>query len=197
MTERLRNLLIVSILFVFVSGCQAPSSTGEQPEAVEAPAQQEVETEATKPPPTEPPTLEPTEPPVISANQDSISVGEFEFRILRTASDSSVNGMKPADMNQGDQILYVEFDLLSGGREGFERLEPVLEGASGTSMEPIALVTNGQILTLTSLTFTGDPSSYNPEPESIAWAFVAAKGAGELYLVFPEGERIDLSPLLK
>lgn len=181
---------------MFVLGCLALSLAGEQPEAVEAPAQQGVETEATKALPTESPTLEPTEPPVISASQDSISVGEFEFRILRTASDSSVNGMKPADMKQGDQILYVEFEFLSGDREGFEGLEPVLEGATGNSMEPVALVTNGQIRTLTSLTFTGDPSSYKPEPDSIAWAFVATKGAGELYLVFPEGERIDLSPML-
>jgi len=105
-------------------------------------------------------------------------------------------GMNPAGMSSGNHILFIEMELSSGNRDSFIGLKLMLETNSGMTTEPVALIENGTINTLASLTFTGEATAYQPDPEHITWAFFAAKNASQLYPVFPNGDKIDLSPLL-
>jgi hypothetical protein len=190
--------LLISALLVFILACQGLVSGEEIPEVEEQPSQPETVAEATNAPsPVPPEPTETPEPQAIPASQESIEIGEFSFGIVKTASEGSVMGMKPNGMKSNDRILFVEFELLSGDRGNFEGLELSLEDASGVSSDPIALITSGQIRTLTSMSLTGESTFYKPNPENVTWAFVAAKNVEELYLVFPGGEKVDLSPLLK
>lgn len=187
--------LIVPGLVLIMLACQTVAS-GTEEVAKEAPEVESTEAAETEAPP-EPETEEPTslpEPQAFSASDDVIAIGGFEFHVVQTAFENSVMGMKPAG---GGSILFVELELLSGAKGDFEEMQPVLESASGTTSKPVALISGGYVKTLTSLTYTGESTSYQPDPENVTWAFTAARNASELYLVFPGEGKVDLSPVLK
>lgn len=154
-----------------------------------------------------PPTAVPTEVPkpqptptiriaLIPASQASITSGGFEFRIAQLAFDNTVQGLAPKDMDANSHILFVEFELLSGAQEAFEALTILIKNGSGRSSEPIALISGGRVKVLATLTMTGESFQYEPDENRIIWAFVVPKNQTALYLIFPTGEVVDLSPLM-
>lgn len=149
--------------------------------------------------PPETPTATPTdtpEPEIILASQDSITIGEFKFQIVTIAFESSVFGMEPAGMKSSQTVMFVEFELLSGDQGAFKGLSIIVTDGSSLNAYAVALITGGQVNTLSSLTYTGAETSYKPDENNIVWAYVVPQGASELFLVFPSGEMVNLSPLL-
>jgi hypothetical protein len=49
---------------------------------------------------------------------------------------------------------------------------------------------------LATVTMKGDSSDYQPGEDNIVWAYVVPKGVDELYLNFPTGEVVDLTPFI-
>ncbi len=187
--------LVAPGLVLIVLACQtvAPETEDAAKEVPRVESTGAAEIEALSQPETEEPTPSP-EPQAFSASDDVIAISGFEFHVVQTAYETSVMGMKPAG---GGSILFVELELLSGIKAEFEEMQPGLESASGTASKPVALISGGYVKTMTSLTYTGESTSYQPDPENVTWAFTTAGNASELYLVFPSGEKVDLSPLLK
>jgi hypothetical protein len=122
-------------------------------------------------------------------------IGEFTFRIVEVAYDNTALGMAPSSMGSNDQIVWVEFELLSGDQTDFEGLQISLTDGSQNS-DAIILASNGMMQMLATVTMTGEKGKFTPSEDHIAWAYVFTKNAGELYLSFPSGEIIDLIPVL-
>jgi hypothetical protein len=210
-------VFVISVLLVAMS-CNLFSGTGQSSVEEAGPAQEdevvsveEVDNKAeevapTKPqPPTNtpipltdtptPPTDTP-EPEAISAAESTITIGEFSFRIVEVAYDSTALGMAPSNMGSGDQIVWVEFELLSGDQSAFESLEITLTNGNGRSTDAVILASNGMMQMLATVTMTGKKANYTPDAENIAWAYVFPKSESELYLSFPSGEIVDLTPVM-
>ena len=149
------------------------------------------------PPPTDTP-IPPTdipEPEAISAADPEITIGEFTFRVIAVGYDSIALGMAPSSMGAGDQIVWVECELLSGDQAAFESLEIVLTDGSQNS-DAIILASNGMMQMLATVTMTGKQGKFIPDEQNIAWAYVFSKTAVELTWIFPSGEVIDLTPVM-
>jgi hypothetical protein len=212
-----RIVFVISVLLIALS-CNLFSGTGESSVEDVAPVQEEevapseedaASTEEVIPiepplptntliPPTntsEPPTDTP-EPETISGEEETITIGGFSFHIVEVAYDSTALGMAPSNMGASDQIVWVEFELLSGDQTAFESLEITLTNGSGQSSDAIILASNGMMQMLATVTITGQKANYTPEEQNIAWAFVFPKSVVELYLNFPSGEIVDLTPIL-
>ena len=81
------------------------------------------------PPPTDTP-IPPTdipEPEAISAADPEITIGEFTFRVIAVGYDSTALGMAPSSMGAGDQIVWVECELLSGDQAAFGDLHRITD----------------------------------------------------------------------
>lgn len=187
-----RWLVVFGVVLIMLA-CQTVALGTEEAEVPGVGSTEAVDIEVPPEPETEEPTVSP-EFQVFSASADVIAIGGFEFQVVQTAFENSVMGMEPAG---GGSILFVELKLLSGAKGDFEEMQPVLENASGTTSKPVALISGGYVKTLTSLTYTGKSTSYQPDPENVTWAFTASKNETALFLVFPNGEKVDLSPVLK
>jgi hypothetical protein len=137
---------------------------------------------------------------IFSATQESISLGEgeFEVSVYMVAVEDSVDGNKPVEMNSASEhIIFVEFKLSTGDRIAFETLRPLLEDGSGKTSEAVAVISGGMVRVLATLQMTNETTDYSPENEHITWAYVSSRNAKELYLVFQDDVKIDLTPLLK
>jgi len=161
------------------------------------------------PTPTEtsvPPTLAPTEtsipptdtttPEIVPASQESITVREFEFRVVQIALDEAIFGSLPNNMGSSDQILFLEFELITGENEAFANLMPVIVLESGQKREAAAWIGDKFVNVLTVMTFTGTASEFSPGDTSVALAYVVPQNPGTLLLEFPSGVLIDLTPLM-
>jgi hypothetical protein len=217
MSSRKRIIIAISVLLVamscnFIMGDRQPpaedsaSVKEEEAASVEDDNTSEEQVAPTEPPqptntaipPTDTPEL-PTdtpEPEAISAAESEITVGEFTFRIVEVAYDKTALGMAPSNMGANDQIVWVEFELLSGDQTAFGSLQITLTDGSDQSSDAIILASNGMMQMLATVTMTGEKAKFTPGNESIAWAYVFPKNANELYLNFPSGEVVDLTPIM-
>jgi len=209
MKKQVPITLVVMALLLTMS-CNVLAGRGQSSETEEVAAEKGTATQvlpptntaapptATRVPPTNTP-LPPTdtpEPEAISAAEPTITIDEFGFRIAEVAYDSTAVGMAPSSMGSGDQIVWVEFKLLSGDQAAFEELQIKLADGGNRSAEAIILASNGRMRMLETLTLTATKVKHLPDAQNIAWAYVFPKSAGELYLFFPSGEKVDLTPVL-
>jgi hypothetical protein len=133
----------------------------------------------------------------IPASNAAMTIRDFTFRIVGVVFDKTALGLVPMDIAESDQVMFVEFELLSGNRESFRSLQIPVTSPSGRKLNPIIVASNGVIKTLSAVTIKDISSDYQPGKNNIAWAYVVPKGMNELYLNFPAGEVVDLSPLIK
>lgn len=133
----------------------------------------------------------------IPASNAAMTIVDFRFRIVGVVFDKTALGLVPVDIAASDRVMLVEFELLSGNRDAFRNLQISLVGPSGQKLNAIIMASNGMIKALTAVTIKSVSSRYQPAKNNIAWAYVVPKGANELFLNFPAGESVDLSPLIK
>ena len=184
-----------------VAPAQADEATSIEEDAAkaeEATPTEPIPSTNTPIPPTDTPTppTDTPEPEAISAAESTITIGEFQFHITEVAYDSTALGMAPSNMSSSDQIVWVEFELLSGDSTAFQSLQISLTNGNGKSSNAIILASNGMMQMLATVTMTGKKGNFTPDAENIAWAYVFPKSASELFLSFPSGEMIDLTPIL-
>jgi len=144
--------------------------------------------------------ISPTDAPAqkaIPASRASISIGDFKFRIAKVAFDKTAMGFVPVSMSEGDQVMFVEFELLAGKKEDFKSLEIKASFGSGQKSNAFILMSNGMMQMLATVTMKGISSDYKPLEDNVAWAYVIPKSLDKLYLNFPTGDRVDLTPFLK
>ncbi|MBN1666616.1 MAG: hypothetical protein JW862_05995 [Anaerolineales bacterium] len=207
--KTIKNLIALTVILGLSLSCNFVTEIFSSDETVPepAPAEQEAETvpapldtsepataTAIPPSPTpEPPTATP-EPAAIPADQDSITIVDLSFRIVAVGYDDTALGMAPAGMGSSEQVVWVEFELLSGDQAAFESLELTLSDGQGRTSQAVILVSGGMMQMLSTVTMTGEQAIFVPGEDNIAWAFVFPEDAAELYLEFPSGEVIDLTP---
>jgi hypothetical protein len=133
---------------------------------------------------------------IIPASQESITIGEFEFRVVRIAHDEAIFGMVPNNMGNDDQILFVEFALTAGDNEAFANLMPAIVLESGLKQQAAAWIGDKTTHTLTDMTYTGAASQFSPTEALVALAYVIPQRPGTLLLEFSLGVLIDLMPLM-
>ncbi len=132
----------------------------------------------------------------IPASEESIIVADFEFSIVQIAYDHSAFGLVPDAMKGNEELLFIEFNLISGTNEAFALLEPTVILESGINQEPVAWAAGTQVHTLTSMSFTGESSDYSSGQSSITLIYIVPKDPGTLLLEFPSGVLIDLTPIM-
>jgi hypothetical protein len=214
--KTIKNLFVLIVILGLTLSCNFVTEIISSDETIPepAPAQQEAESVpeplATSQPPTatseppmatpvpdtptpEPPTQTP-EPETIPADQDSITVADFSFRIVDVGYDDTALGMAPAGMGFSEQVVWVEFELLSGDQAAFESQALTLSDGQARTSQAVILVSGGMMQMLSTVTMTGEQGVFTPDEDNIAWAFVFPEDATELYLEFPSGEVIDLTP---
>jgi hypothetical protein len=196
-----QNTIVLTLVALLMVGCNGavveptsvPTETSVPPTS--APAETLVPPTSV---PTEapvPPTNTPT-PAIVPASQESITVGEFEFRVVRIALDEAIFGMVPNNMGDGDQILFIEFELTAGENEAFANLRPAIVLESGEKHQAAAWIGDKNVYTLTDMTYTGAASEFSPTETLVALAYVIPKDPGVLLLEFSSGVLVDLMPLM-
>jgi hypothetical protein len=132
----------------------------------------------------------------VPASKESIAIGDFKFRVVKVVFDETAMGFVPVNMNAGNQVMFVEFELLTNNKDAFKGLEISVSNNSGQKSKAFILTSDGIIQMLSSVTVKGTSSNYQPGEDNITWAFVVPKGADKLYLNFPTGEVVDLTPFI-
>ena len=141
-----------------------------------------------------------TDPPAqnaIPASRESIVIGDFKFRISRVVFDETAIGFIPVDMDECDQVMFVEFELLGGSKEYFKALQITVADDSGQKSNAFILTSGGMIQMLATVIMKSASSDYQPGEDNITWAYLVPRGVSELYLNFPTGEMIDLTQFMK
>ena len=133
---------------------------------------------------------------VIPASQASITIGGFKFRIVEVVFDETAMGFAPVNIGAGDQVMFVEFELLAGSKEDFKSLEVTVFNGSGQKSNAFLLISNGMMQMLAKVTMKGVSSDYKPLEDNVTWAFVVPKGVDKLSLSFSTGEVVDLTPFI-
>ena len=133
----------------------------------------------------------------IPASKESITIGDFKFRISTVAFNKTAMGFIPVNMNEGDQVMFVEFELLEGSKESFIELEITVSCGSGQKSNAFILISGGMMKMLATVIMKRASSDYKPGKNNIAWAYVVPKSVDKLYLNFPSGEIVDLAPFIK
>ena len=135
---------------------------------------------------------------VVLATEPSIVAGEYEFAVTGAGIVPAVPmggglGMVPTDFGAGDQVLLVEFGLLSGDPAGFAALE--IMATDGEGLDSSVFLANGT--NLESTTMIGSDAQYEyASGTTHSWAYAVPGTTTGLALVFPSGEVVDLSPIL-
>jgi hypothetical protein len=93
--------------------------------------------------------------------------------------------------------MFVEIELLAGNKEDFKGLEIMVSDGSGRKANAFILISNGMTQMLAAVTMRGVSSDYQPGEDNVTWAYVVPIGADKLYLSFPTGEVVDLTPLIR
>ena len=133
----------------------------------------------------------------IPASQASITIGGFKFRIVEVVFDETAMGFTPVNMAAGNWVLFVEFELQTGNKDDFKSLEVTVSNGYGQKSKAFILISGGMMQMLATVTLKGVSSNYKPLEDNVTWAFVVPKGVDKLYLNFPTGDRVDLTPFLK
>jgi len=133
----------------------------------------------------------------IPASQSSLAIGDFEFRVVEVVFDQTAMGFVPVDIGASDQVMFVEFELLAGSKEDFKSLEIRVSNGSSLKANAFILISNGMTQMLATVTMKGVSSDYRPGEDNVAWAYLVPKGADKLYLNFPTGEVVDLTPFIR
>ena len=100
-------------------------------------------------------------------------------------------------MKESDQVMFVEFKLLSGDEEDFKGLAIQVSSEAGQRYKPILLTAGGTVKMLATVTMTGQAGRVQPRKDHIAWIFVIPRSFENFQVHFPSGEIIDLAPLLE
>jgi hypothetical protein len=132
----------------------------------------------------------------ITASKASITIGDFKFRIAKVVFDEAAMGFVPVNMSAGDRVMFVEFELLTSNKEAFKVLEITVAHNSGQKSKAFIMTSGGIIQMLSSVTVKGTSSDYQPGEDNIAWAYVIPKDVDELYLNFPTGDVVNLTPFI-
>jgi len=133
----------------------------------------------------------------IPASQSSLAIGDFEFRVVEVVFDQTAMGFVPVDMGASDQVMFVEFELLTGSKEDFKSLEIRISNGSSLKANAFILISNGMTQMLATVTMKGVSSDYQPGEDNVTRAYVVPKGLDQLYLNFPTGEVVDLTPFIR
>jgi len=144
--------------------------------------------------------ISPTDAPAqnaIPASKESITISDFRFRVVKVVFDETAMGFVPVDMSADAQVMFVELELLTSNKEAFKDLEIAVSHNSGQKSKAFILTSRGIIQMLSSVTVKGTSSDYQPGEDNISRAYVVPKEADELYLNFPSGEVVDLTPFIK
>ena len=191
----------LTLAVLFLTGCGG-AVVGPIPTPTETSVPPTLAPTETSIPPTPAPTetsvppTDTTTPEIVPASQESITVREFEFRVVQIALDEAIFGSLPNNMGSSDQILFLEFELITGENEAFANLMPVIVLESGQKREAAAWIGDKFVNVLTVMTFTGTASEFSPGDTSVALAYVVPQNPGTLLLEFPSGVLIDLTPLM-
>ena len=105
-------------------------------------------------------------------------------------------GFAPVNIGAGDQVMFVEFELLAGSKEDFKSLEVTVFNGSRQKSNAFLLISNGMMQMLAKVTMKGVSSDYKPLEDNVTWVFVVPKGVDKLSLSFPMGEVVDLTPFI-
>jgi hypothetical protein len=132
----------------------------------------------------------------IPALQSPITIGDFKFRIVGVVFDKTAMGFTPVNMDESDQVMFVEFELLTGNKEAFKSLEITVSNGSGQKSKAFILISGGMMQMLATVAMKGVSSGYQPGEDNVTWAFVVPKGVDKLYLNFSTGEVVDLKPFI-
>lgn len=133
----------------------------------------------------------------IPTSKTIFKIGDFEFRICNILFCDTAGGFVPRDMGVDDQVMFIEFELLSGDKEAFQSLQIRVKDSFGHKSNAFILASGGMMQMLTAVNMTKASSEYRPNKDNIAWAYIVKRDVDELYLNFPTGEVIELTPLVK
>lgn len=121
-----------------------------------------------------------------------ISINGYTCELTAVVLDETAMGFIPAAMTESEQIIWVEFKLLSGDREGFKQLGLQLDYGADQKAKPCLLFSRNVTKMLATVTLKATAAFYKPKQESIAWAFMLPASPEKLLLKFPSGISIDL-----
>jgi len=128
---------------------------------------------------------------------ESISINGFTCVLTAVVLDETAMGFVPANMTESEKIIWVEFKLLSGDREGFKQLGLLLDYGAEQKAKPCLLFSRNVTKMLATVTLKSTAAFYKPKQESIAWAFMLPKNLEKLVITFPSGTSLDLDLYLK
>lgn len=134
---------------------------------------------------------------IVQAFKESIEIGGFKFQIAKVAFDETAMGFVPFNMDEGKQVMFVEFELMEGNKESFKGLEISVSYGSGQKSNAFILMSNGMMQMLATVTMKGVSSDYRPGEDNVAWAYVVPKSVDKLHLNFPTGEVVYLTPFIR
>jgi hypothetical protein len=110
-------------------------------------------------------------------------VGSYKLRITSVTFGSSA--FAPSDMAESDTVLTVEVEVVSGDPQVVAQSEGEFDvwitDAAGTKSSARATTSTG----------TGDSDIL-----AVQWLFGVPQSSRQLYLNFPSGVKVDLTPLL-
>jgi len=132
----------------------------------------------------------------IPASRESIVIGDFKFRVAKVTFDETAMRFIPVDMGPDDRVMFVEFELLEGSKDAFKALEIAVADGSGQKSNAFIVTSGGMIQMLATVVMKSASLYYQPGEDSIAWAYVVPRDVSKLYLNFPTGEIIELTPVI-
>lgn len=173
----LQQIISMTLILLFLVGCGAPAATPTPvpPTATPTPVPP---TATPTPLATDTPTPIPT-PTAIPASETPFTVGSFQLQITSVSLGAAM--FAPAGMAEDETVLTVEIEVLSGNPEMVAKFGVWTTDESGRRNSSMAATA----------TTTADG-----EIRAIQWLFGVAENSESLYLHFPSGVTVDLSPLL-
>ena len=188
--KQFSKLIGLMLVFLLLAACGTPqqastpgspmiSPTFLQPTATPTSL---LPTDTPTPSATDTPTPIPT-PTAISASETPFAVGDFQLQITSVSLGTAM--FAPAGMAEDETVLTIEVQVLSG--------DPKIVGKSDGEFDVWTTNDSGRRNSsrAATSTMTGDG-----EIQAIQWLFGVAQSSESLFLHFPSGVTVDLSPLL-
>lgn len=140
----------------------------------------------------------------IPASDPSIVAGDHEFAVVAAGIVPELGfgsglGFVPVDFQDGETVLVVEFQLVSGDPDGFAALKPLVIDGDGGESGPFVVIVDGVMSnTDVDIAMVGSDVNYQSDPNSThVWAFsVPGSSTDDLQILFPSGELVDLVPVM-